>query len=91
MKRLNARVEGVVQGVFYRASTRDEAVRIGLTGWVRNVSDGSVEAEIQGEERDVDRMVGWLRTGPRLAQVSRVLTTEKDTVAEEEIFEIRYY
>ncbi len=74
MERLRAHVivHGFVQGVWFRASTRDEAVRIGVTGWVRNLSDGSVEAVFEGEKKKVEEIVGWCHHGPSGAQVSKV-------------------
>ena len=66
------RVEGRVQGVFFRASTRQTAVRLGLAGWVANRPDGSVEAFFQGPAEAVETAVAWCRGGPRGARVDRV-------------------
>ena len=71
-ERLHARVFGRVQGVFYRASTVDEAERLGLTGWVRNRMDGSVELEAEGPRGALDELLSWARGGPPMASVSRV-------------------
>lgn len=65
-------VRGRVQGVGYRASLRAEALRLGLTGWVRNREDGTVEALVVGSGPAVDALVAWARTGPRFARVSTV-------------------
>lgn len=65
-------VEGRVQGVFFRDSCRTEADRRRVTGWVRNRSDGSVEAEFEGEPDAVAAMVAWCRTGPPRAGVVKV-------------------
>ena len=65
-------IHGRVQGVWFRGSARNEAERLGLTGWVRNCPDGSVEAVIEGPQMNVQRMVVWCHQGPRLAQVTRV-------------------
>ena len=67
-----ARVTGRVQGVCYRAWTRDEAEALGLTGWVRNEPDGSVTALLAGPEADVTRMLEALWRGPPAARVSGV-------------------
>ena len=65
-------VEGRVQGVFYRASLIDEARRLGLTGWVRNRRDGSVEAVVQGPPAAVQALIDWAHQGPPRAQVNAV-------------------
>lgn len=65
-------VHGRVQGVFYRASARDRARELGVTGWVRNRDDGTVEMTIEGEDDAVARMLAWARTGPARASVSAV-------------------
>jgi acylphosphatase len=68
-------IKGRVQGVFYRASCRDEASARGLSGWVRNNSDGSVEAAFEGPEDDVLAMLDWCRRGPPSAAVQGVEVT----------------
>jgi acylphosphatase len=65
----HVRVTGKVQGVFFRAWTRDQAREIGVSGWVRNCSDGSVEAHLEGEEAAVDQMIERMRQGPPSARV----------------------
>ncbi|MGH2840640.1 MAG: acylphosphatase [Solirubrobacteraceae bacterium] len=62
-------VHGRVQGVFFRDSTRREARRRGLAGWVRNRADGTVEAHFEGASEDVEAMVRWCNSGPRHADV----------------------
>jgi acylphosphatase len=62
----------MVQGVFFRAETRDRARSLGLGGWVHNRSDGSVEAVFEGDDERVDSMVQWCRRGPAGAQVEQV-------------------
>lgn len=66
------RVVGLVQGVFFRASARDEARRLGLTGSVRNEPDGSVLIDAEGEPAALDAFVAWCRVGPPAARVERV-------------------
>ena len=75
MKRLIIKVSGKVQGVFFRASARDVAGKLGLAGIVRNEPDGSVYLEVEGEEKDVDAFMEWCRKGPARAQV-QTLDTE---------------
>ena len=65
-------VHGSVQGVFFRAETRDRAASLGLGGWVRNRTDGDVEAVFEGGRERVESMVAWCRRGPSLAQVDDV-------------------
>ena len=68
------RVSGRVQGVGFRYALCDEAERNGVTGWVRNRTDGTVEALLQGSEAAVEALVDWARRGPRGARVSDVQT-----------------
>jgi acylphosphatase len=70
--RVHLRIYGQVQGVFFRASTEAEARRLGLTGWVRNCPDGSVEVVAEGRRDKLETLVAWCRHGPRHAQVDRV-------------------
>ena len=65
-------VTGYVQGVFYRHTTAQRARARGLTGWVRNLPDGRVEAVLEGEESDVRDVVEWCRSGPAHATVEDV-------------------
>jgi len=65
-------VKGRVQGVFFRASAQQEGLQLGLTGEVRNLPDGSVEAIVEGEKRAVDDFVDWCRRGPPSAEVEDV-------------------
>lgn len=65
-------VTGRVQGVFYRSATQDSALRLGLNGWVRNCSDGSVELVACGEARALDELEAWLWRGPSHARVEAV-------------------
>jgi acylphosphatase len=84
-------VQGRVQGVFFRAYTQDEAQARGLTGWVRNLPGGEVEALICGEARDVERMTLWFKKGSPRSRVDEVLINKieipDDLPAK---FEIRY-
>lgn len=82
-------VEGRVQGVFFRASTQAEAVRLGLLGWVRNLPDGRVEVLASGTAAAQQALATWLAVGPPLAKVLRLSTVEEATVAQAECFEIR--
>jgi acylphosphatase len=72
MVRAHVVVRGRVQGVWFRGSARDRAERLGLTGWVRNRPDGSVEAVFEGPKLTVQQMILWCHQGPRTAQVTQV-------------------
>jgi acylphosphatase len=69
---VRCRVVGRVQGVFFRASTRNEAQRLGLTGYAKNLLDGSVEVVVCGDKEAVEALREWLRSGPSGAQVSGI-------------------
>jgi acylphosphatase len=77
-KALRLRVTGRVQGVSFRFWTREQAERVGVSGWVRNEPDGSVEAMIAGPEAAVDEMARLLGEGPPAASVSNVEAIEED-------------
>ena len=68
-------VSGRVQGVYYRASTRDAARERGVDGWVKNLDDGRVEAVFEGDEERVEAMCEWCETGSRAAEVDSVDVT----------------
>jgi acylphosphatase len=75
--RRRAVVHGRVQGVFFRDSTRDRANQHGVNGWVRNRSDGAVEAVLEGPPDAVESVLRFLREGPRSADVNRVEVNEE--------------
>ena len=70
--RMHAIVSGRVQGVFFRQSTVDQARRLGVTGWVRNLPSGEVEIMAEGRRRDLQALRSWAEQGPRHARVSGV-------------------
>ncbi len=67
--RIHLIIEGRVQGEFFRASTLEEAARLGLKGWVRNCPDGSVEVAAEGTRKKIDDLIAWCRHGPPGAYV----------------------
>jgi acylphosphatase len=71
MRRVRVRIFGHVQGVFFRTSCAGLAEELALSGWVRNVEGGGVEAVFEGPESAVARMLSWCRQGPPLARVDR--------------------
>ena len=88
MKRVRVLVEGTVQGVWFRESTRREAERLGVRGWVRNLPDGRVEAVLEGEPGAVDAAVEWCRTGPPTARVEGVTVAEESPPREPPGFKV---
>jgi acylphosphatase len=90
MKRVHIHISGRVQGVFFRAETQRTAKSFNLTGWVRNIADGRVEAVLEGEDENVDKMLKWCHTGPPAAKVEEVLTEEEPYTSEFSDFSIKY-
>jgi acylphosphatase len=90
-KRAHVIVEGRVQGVFFRAYTSDEAKKLGLTGWVRNRPEGTVEAVIEGDTDTVDAMLRWFHQGSPGSKVTKVNVSEEPPVGDSTTFEIHYY
>ena len=70
------RVLGRVQGVYYRASTREQARLLAVAGQVRNLPDGGVQAWLEGEEEAVTALLKWMRQGPRRARVEELIVNE---------------
>lgn len=83
MKRALVVVRGAVQGVFFRAETRDRARSLGVAGWIRNARDGTVEAAFEGDDERVASMVEWCRRGPAGARVEDVDVAWVDPEGEE--------
>jgi acylphosphatase len=83
MRRVRAIVTGRVQGVAYRASTVGQARIQGVTGWVRNLPDGSVELEAQGDEAQVSALLAWCQHGPPAARVTGVKVEDREIVVDE--------
>ncbi len=77
-KRLNIRVYGEVQGVFFRDSVRRKAEEWGIKGFVRNEADGSVYIEAEGRQEVLEKLVNWCWEGPELAEVAKVEIEEGD-------------
>jgi len=88
VRRVRAIVTGRVQGVSYRASTAEEARRLGITGWVRNRRDGSVELEAQGPPEVITALLAWCSQGPPSARVAAVAVEELAPGASETTFSV---
>ena len=77
MKHLSIHVSGRVQGVFFRASTKEKAEKFDIKGTVRNNMDGSVSIEAEGEEKNLQEFIEWCKQGPKFANVDRCEVSEK--------------
>lgn len=78
MKTYHLLITGKVQGVYYRASARNEALRLGIAGWVRNTPEGAVEAVATGQEEALQRFISWCGRGPQGALVQAVACEEQE-------------
>jgi len=87
--RVHARVRGHVQGVYFRASTQEEARRLGLAGWVRNRRDGTVELVAEGTRAQIDALLDYVAVGPPLATVREVERVDCEPVGLEGGFAVR--
>ncbi len=76
MKTIHVRIEGRVQGVFFRDYTRKKAVSLNLNGWVKNLPDGAVEAVFSGNDDNITEMVTWLHDGSPHSNVSKVTVSD---------------
>ncbi len=83
-------ISGKVQGVWFRANTKEKARQLNIKGWVRNLPDGRVEAVFQGEKEMVEEMIKWCYKGPPLAEVENVEVEWKEPEEEFEDFSILY-
>jgi acylphosphatase len=73
-------VKGKVQGVFYRASAKEIAEELGVTGWIKNTEEGDVEITATGSDEQLQKFIEWCKIGPRRAIVTRVETSELEEV-----------
>lgn len=80
-------VSGKVQGVFFRASTRQQALQLGLRGQARNLPDGRVEVLVAGDSEAIETLASWLRHGPPLAEVESV---ERSDIAEADVVAVGF-
>jgi len=88
--RLELKIYGRVQGVTFRFSARRLAGRLGLTGWIKNINDGTVEAVVEGEEKDLREFLKWCARGPLFAKVADVKVEKLMATGEFDNFEILY-
>jgi len=83
-------VSGLVQMVFFRSYTQQKARDLGLTGWVKNLADGRVEALFEGDRENIEKMIEWAKKGPPSAQVDGCEVTWQEYKGEFENFEIQH-
>ena len=89
--RVHLIISGSVQGVFFRQNTYNLAISKNLKGYVRNLSDGSVEAVFEGDPKDVDDMIKWCYIGPESARVDNVRVFREQSLEEFSSFDIFYF
>jgi len=87
--RKHAVIKGFVQGVFFRATTQEQALAHNVTGWVQNTSNGNVEAIFEGEADDVEKVIQWCHKGPRGAHVENVEVETEEYKGEYFTFSIK--
>lgn len=90
MKRVHIIVQGRVQGVFFRARTRDKAVQLNLTGWVRNLDSDKVEILAEGLEKEIAELIGFCKKGPDMARVDDMKVKLEEPKKDLGPFNIRY-
>jgi len=83
-------ISGRVQGVWFRANTKNKAEQLGITGWVRNTPDGNVEAVFEGDEKSIEEMLEWCNHGPPLARVDNVEVGKQPVTDEFDQFCFRF-
>lgn len=88
---VHAIVHGRVQGVYFRAFAARRAIKLGLTGYTRNLADGTVEVRAEGEREQLKTLVGHLESGPPAARVERVVTEWSEYTGEYKGFSVKYY
>jgi len=89
-KNVHVTISGKVQGVWFRANTKDKAEQLDISGWIRNTPDGKVEAIFEGEEENIKEMLDWCNNGPPLAKVKEVKIEEREPTNKYKKFDIRY-
>ncbi|MBN2603301.1 MAG: acylphosphatase [Candidatus Thermoplasmatota archaeon] len=83
-------ISGRVQGVWFRANTKNKAEQLGITGWVRNTNNGKVEALFEGEDEVLEKMLKWCNHGPPMAEVTDVKVKRNPDTDEHDSFSIKY-
>jgi acylphosphatase len=89
-KKVHVLISGRVQGVWFRASTRNQALQLGIKGWVKNTSDEKVEAVFEGEEDKIKKMILWCKSGPKHAHVTNIKINHDESLEDFKKFNIIY-
>jgi len=90
MERVKLKIKGRVQGVFFRASTKQTADDLGVKGWVKNLSDGTVETLAEGESQEIEEFIAWCKKGPDNANVTDIDIENQNATGEFDTFKIVY-
>jgi acylphosphatase len=90
MERLHVKIEGLVQGVFFRDAAKKKAEEMNITGWIKNKNDGTIEAVFEGEVNNLNKMLEFCREGPPDAVVDIVEEEWEDATEEFDTFEIEF-
>ena len=83
-------ISGRVQGVWFRANTKQRAEQLGINGWVKNTADGKVVALFEGDEKHIQEMIEWCHYGPPLAKVENVEVKKQPASSDFDQFSVRY-
>jgi len=89
MKRIRVIILGKVHGVSFRASAKEKADSLGISGWIKNNQDGTVEAIFEGEEKKIEEILSWCRKGPVHAKVKNVKVSEESYKGEFKDFKVK--
>ena len=90
IKRLHLVLHGKIQGVYFRDYAKAEALKLEVAGWIQNMSDGTVEAVIEGEDEQVSLMLDWLEVGSPGSEVEKIVAREERPYGETGAFNIRF-
>lgn len=78
LKHINIKIYGLVQGIFFRVSAKEQAEKLNINGFAQNESDGTVYIEAKGEKENLDKFINWCKNGPELAKVEKIEVTSGD-------------
>ena len=90
IKKVKIKMFGRVQGVWFRESAKKKAHELEINGWIRNEPDGTVYAEVEGEDEKIEKFIEWCQEGPELSKVEKVEIEEVGNLKGYKDFEVRY-